>query len=68
MMRIFRREVIISGAGASTTNIQDRGNKAFYEDATKVGFMYVTIDGDTFTGEFRDGNGALDYTRTFQHP
>lgn len=61
-------QMIISGAGASTTNIQDRGNTAFYEDATKVGFMYVTIDGDTFTGEFRDGNGALDYTRTFTHP
>jgi hypothetical protein len=61
-------QLIVSGAGATTTNIQDRGNTAFYEDATKVGFMYVTIDGDTFTGEFRDGSGALDYTRTFQHP
>lgn len=61
-------QMIISGAGASTTTIQERGNTAFYEDATKVGFLYVTIEGDTFTGEFRGGNGALDYTRTFQHP
>jgi hypothetical protein len=61
-------QLIISGAGATTTTIQDRGNTALYEDATKVGFMYVVVDGDTFTGEFRDGNGALDYTRTFTHP
>jgi hypothetical protein len=61
-------QMIISGAGASTTSLQDRGNVAFYEDATKVGFMYVVVDGDTFTGEFRDGNGALDFTRTFSHP
>ncbi len=61
-------EMIISGAGASTTSLKDRGNAAFYEDATKVGFLYVVVDGDTFTGEFRDGDGALDFTRTFTHP
>jgi tartrate-resistant acid phosphatase type 5 len=61
-------EMIISGAGASTTAIEDRGNTAFFEDAGKVGFMYVVVDGDTFTGEFRDGDGNLDYSRTFTHP
>jgi hypothetical protein len=61
-------EMIISGAGASTTEIQERGNAVHYEDADKVGFMYVVVDGDTFKGEFRDGNGALDFSRTFQHP
>jgi len=61
-------EMIISGAGAGTTTIQERGNATFYEDASKVGFMYVVVDGDTFTGEFRDGDGALDYTRAFTHP
>jgi hypothetical protein len=61
-------EMIVSGAGASTTEIQDRGNEVYYEDASKVGFMYVVVDGDTFTGEFHDGNGALDYSRSFQHP
>jgi tartrate-resistant acid phosphatase type 5 len=61
-------ELIVSGAGASTTGIQDRGNEAYYEDATKAGFLYVVVDGDTFTGEFHDGSGALDYTRTFTHP
>jgi hypothetical protein len=61
-------QMIVTGAGASTTEIKNRGNKVFYEDASKPGFMYVTIDGDTFTGEFRDGDGNLDYTRTFTHP
>ena len=61
-------QMIVSGAGASTTEIVDRGNDTFYEDASKVGFMYVEIDGDKFTGEFRDADGNLDYSRTFNHP
>jgi tartrate-resistant acid phosphatase type 5 len=60
-------EMIISGAGASVTSIQDRGNKAFYQDASEVGFMYVVVDGDKFTGEFYDANGAMDFSRTFMH-
>ncbi|HEX5058171.1 MAG TPA: metallophosphoesterase [Kofleriaceae bacterium] len=61
-------EMIISGAGSSVSSLQDRGNQSFYEDATKVGFMYVVIDGDKFTGQFYDADGALDYERTFMHP
>jgi hypothetical protein len=61
-------QMIVTGAGASYTDLVDRGNKTFYQDATKVGFMYVVIEGDTFTGEFHDGDGALDFTRTFTHP
>lgn len=57
--------LIVSGAGASTTEIRDRGNAAFYEDATKPGFLYVDIDGNTFTGTFYDATGAVDFTRTF---
>lgn len=58
-------QMIVSGAGASTTEIRDRGNKVFYEDASKPGFMYVDIDGDKFTGEFIDGNGNVDFKRSF---
>jgi hypothetical protein len=58
-------EMIVSGAGATVTELRDRGNEAFYEDATKVGFMYVDVDGDSFTGAFYDGDGKLDFTRTF---
>lgn len=58
-------EMIVSGAGASSTEIRDRGNNMFYEDATKPGFLYVDIDGNTFTGTFYDAQGTVDYTRTF---
>ena len=58
-------ELIVSGAGATTTDIIDRGNAAFYEDATEPGFLYVDIDGNTFTGTFYDASGNVDYTRTF---
>lgn len=58
-------ELIVSGAGAKTTEIRDRGNAAFYEDADEVGFLYVDVDGDRFTGAFYDGAGNLDFTRTF---
>ena len=58
-------QMIVTGAGSSTTEIRDRGNKVFFEDATKVGFMYVDIDDNRFTGEFHDGDGMLDFARTF---
>jgi hypothetical protein len=58
-------EMIVSGAGAKTTEIRDRGNAAFYEDAGEVGFLYVDVDGDRFTGAFYDGDGNVDFTRTF---
>ena len=61
-------ELIVSGAGSAYTDLKDRGNKAFYQDATETGFMYVVVDGDTFTGEFYDANGTLDFARTFTHP
>ncbi|MEO8705563.1 MAG: metallophosphoesterase [Kofleriaceae bacterium] len=58
-------QMIISGAGSGTTEIRDRGNGAFYEDATKTGFMYVDIQDNTFTGEFYDSAGVMDFARTF---
>jgi hypothetical protein len=61
-------QMIISGAGASTTELRNRGNASFYEDADKPGFMYVDIDGDTFTGSFYDKDGVMDFTRTFTKP
>ncbi len=58
-------QMIISGAGSSTTSLKDRGNKTFYEDAAKPGFMYVDIDGNSFTGTFYDKDGVVDFTKTF---
>ena len=61
-------EMIVNGAGASVTNLVDRGNVTFYEDATEPGFMYVDIDGDSFTGTYYDADGNVDFTRTFTRP
>ena len=61
-------KMVISGAGASTTELKDRGNTALYEDAEKPGFMYVDIDGDKFTGEFYDSTGHMDFAHTFTKP
>jgi tartrate-resistant acid phosphatase type 5 len=58
-------QMIVSGAGATATKLRDRGNKTFYQDASKVGFMYVDVDDDRFTGTFYDGDGQVDFTRTF---
>ncbi len=58
-------QMIVTGAGAKTTDILERGNAAFFQDATKPGFVYVVIDGDTFTGRFYDADGNLDYERSF---
>jgi hypothetical protein len=61
-------EMVISGAGASTTEIRARGNAACFEDATEPGFFYVDVDGNTFTGTFYDAAGNVDFTRTFTKP
>ena len=66
--RFCGTEMIISGAGASTTELRNRGNQAFFEDATKAGFFYVDVTDDTFTGTFYDAQGNVDYTRTFTKP
>lgn len=59
-------QMIVTGAGASYTELRDRGNRSFYEDASKAGFMYVDIDGDSFTGEFWNEDGTMDFARSFQ--
>lgn len=58
-------KMIVSGAGASNTELRNRGNVAHYEDASEPGFLYVDIDGDTFTGTFYDASGNVDFTHTF---
>lgn len=59
-------ELIVNGVGAEFTSVGDTGNAAFYQDASEPGFMYVVVDGDTFTGEFHDADGNLDFSRSFQ--
>jgi predicted phosphodiesterase len=60
-------ELIVSGAGAKTTEIHANGNQAFFEDASEPGFLYVVVDEDSVTGQFYDQDGSLDFERTVTH-
>jgi tartrate-resistant acid phosphatase type 5 len=61
-------EMIVSGAGAKTTPLQDRGNAVFYEDDTEAGFLFVEVVGKRLTARFYDQNGAMDFERTLTKP
>lgn len=55
-------ELIVSGGGASTTEL--KGQNSSYFQASKTGFLYVEITGKTFKGEFYDSSGNLEFSRT----
>lgn len=62
-------EFIVSGAGSKTTPLRHReNNPAFFESDADIGFMWVEIDGDRFTGAFYDSSGRLLYTKAFSRP
>lgn len=59
-------EFIVSGAGAKTTPLKHRDNNpTLWESDAHVGFMWVEIDGNRFTGEFYDQYGSLLFRRSF---
>lgn len=55
-------ELIVSGAGAATTELP--GSNATYYQSLDLGFLYVRIEDNVFTGEFIDVGGNVVYTRT----
>ncbi|MEW6434403.1 MAG: metallophosphoesterase, partial [Myxococcota bacterium] len=57
-------ELIVSGGGASTTPFDTPARNPSYWQAESLGYVYVVIQGNTFTGTFYDGNGVQQYTRT----
>ena len=57
-------ELIVSGAGASTTDLNS--NNANYWQSDQIGFLYVSIQGNTFTGEFYGVDGTMEYSRTIK--
>ncbi len=57
-------ELIVSGAGASTTELP--GSEPAWFQSVELGFLYVAIVGDTLTAEFIDTNGVVNYSRTIQ--
>ncbi len=55
-------ELIVSGGGASTTELE--GDNPSYFESLSLGFLYVRIEGNSFTGEFYDTTGTLLFSRT----
>jgi hypothetical protein len=59
-------ELIVSGGGSSTTALEGSNPTRFQAEST--GFLYVAIDGDTFTGEFIDASGTTLFSRSITKP
>jgi tartrate-resistant acid phosphatase type 5 len=55
-------ELVVSGGGAATTEL--KGKNPTYFQANTLGFFYVIIEGNKFTGEWIDSTGKSEYTRT----
>ena len=56
-------EFIVSGAGGKTSRV-DGSNAAWFESG-QLGFLWVELVDDQFTGVFHDENGNEIYRRTF---
>ena len=57
-------ELIVSGAGCKTTAFASELNTTHFQDDTTPGFLYVVIEGDTFTGRFVDQEGRMMFERS----
>ncbi len=57
-------EQIVSGGGAKTRSAGNEGNPTHFEAFDTYGFLWVEIDGPTFTGVFFDGDGNELFSRT----
>lgn len=62
--RLCGAELIVSGAGSKVKELHDRGNQVHYADGSEIGFFYAAIEGNTFTGQFLDSQGNVDFERT----
>ncbi len=56
-------EFIVSGAGAKTTSIE--GNDPAWFEQSTPGFVWIELNGRTFTGVFYDQDGTELYRRSF---
>ena len=57
-------ELIVSGAGATTTSLEDRNPVRF--EADTEGFLWVEMSATQFVGAFYNEWGELDYEHTLQ--
>ncbi len=58
-------ELIVTGASSEVKDLDDDDrNQVLYQDDSAEGFLYVVIDGPTFTGRFIDATGAVRFEHT----
>ncbi len=55
-------ELIVSGAGAASTELE--GDNPTHFESEALGFLYVRIEGDSFTGQFIGTDGSVLFERT----
>jgi hypothetical protein len=56
-------ELIVSGAGAKTKDLEGTGNATQYADADTEGFFYFVIEGDRLYGRVVDRDGTMAFER-----
>lgn len=58
-------QFIVSGGGADVNGFDGAGAVPYYWRSENSGFLYVVIDGHSFTGTFYSADGVAEFTRTF---
>ncbi len=61
-------EMIVSGAGAKLTDLQDRGNQYHWQDDTEEGFFLFEITGKRLVGRAYGKDAVMDYERVLTKP
>lgn len=61
-------EMIVSGAGAKLTDLQDRGNQVHWQDDTEEGFFLFEITGNRLVGRAYGKDAVMDYERVLTKP
>ncbi|WP_455204355.1 metallophosphoesterase [Kaarinaea lacus] len=57
-------ELVISGAGAKTTDLPGNNPRLFQANTT--GYLYVFVDGNVLTAQFINSDGEVEFTRTIE--
>jgi hypothetical protein len=57
-------QMVVSGAGAKTTDLDYERNDVFFQEYETEGFFYVVATETTLTGQFYDRYGNFEYERT----
>jgi hypothetical protein len=59
-------ELIVSGAGAKTTDLVGQGNTTHFEDDTTEGFVWFEIRGMSMEARFIDRDGRVEFEQVVE--